>query len=149
MVLAAMTLQIVIGAGFGQALGEIPAWAHPGPPAAPVARLQAEARGGSGGDNPACRAEICQPRVSIPGREQGFDTRGKRTELALAAIDGLGLGTISSIARVANASGIQVDYRPPQLDSQSAGRGGFGKLDVGVRWRLDAWNGPVWATGTR
>ncbi len=149
MLLAAMSLQIVIGAGFGQAPGEIPAWAHPGSPAAPVAQLQAE--GGSRGEseNPACRAEFCQPRVSIPGREQGFDTRGRRTELALAAIDGLRLGAVSSIARAANSSGIQVDYRPPQLDSQSAGRGGFGKLGVGVRWRLDAWNWPVWLGAAR
>jgi hypothetical protein len=139
---AAMALQILIGAGFGHVPGEIPGWARPEALSTPVAQIRAEAR--SGDDNPACRAEFCQPRVSIPGREQGFDTRGKRTELALAAIDRLRLGPVSSVARAANTAGVRVDYQPPQLDSQSSGRGGFGKLNVGLRWRLDAWGEPVW-----
>ena len=143
MVVAVMALQILIGAGLGHAAGEIPGWAHPESLAAPVAQLRAEASTGS--DSPACRAEYCQPRVSIPGREQPIDTRGKRTELALATIDGLRLGTVSTIARVVNASGVQVDYRPPQLEAATGGRGGgLGKLNVGIRWRLDAWSGPVW-----
>lgn len=142
MVLALVTLQIVIGAGLGHAAGEIPVWAQPGSPDAAIAQFPGESR--SGGDNPACRAEFCQPRVSIPGREQEFDTRGKRTELALAFIDRLQIGAISGIARAINTSGVRVDYQPPQLDSGSNERGGYGKLNVGVRWRLDAWSGPVW-----
>ena len=144
---AVAALQMVIGAGLAQAPGEIPVWAQPESPASLVAQFQAEA--GGGGENPACRAEFCQPRVSIPGREQEFDTRGKRTELALAAVEGLQLGAVSSIARMANTSGVQVDYQPALLDSQGAGRGWFGKLNVGVRWRLDAWNGPVWLGAAR
>jgi hypothetical protein len=144
---AVVALQIVIGAGLGHAAGEIPAWAQPGSPAAAIAQLRGEAR--SGGDNPACRAEFCQPRVSIPGREQEFDTRGKRTELALAFIDRLQIGAVSGIARAVNTSGVRVDYQPPQLDSGSNGRGGYGKLNVGVRWRLDAWSGPVWLGASR
>lgn len=143
MVVAVVALQILIGAGLGHSPGEIPGWAHPESLASPVAQLRAEASGGA--DNPACRAEFCQPRVSIPGREQAIDTRGKRTELALAAIDGLRIGTVSTIARAINASGVQVDYRPPQLEAATGGRGGgLGKLNVGIRWRLDAWSGPVW-----
>jgi hypothetical protein len=140
--LAVLAIQLVIGAGLAQAPGEIPAWARPDSLESSVAHLQAEARGG--GENPACRAEFCQPRVSIPGREQEFDTRGKRTELALAFVDGLRIGVVSGIARAVNTSGLLVDYQPPQLDSTSTGRGGLGKLNVGLRWRLDAWNGPVW-----
>jgi len=147
MVVAVVALQIFIGAGLGHAPGEIPGWAHPESLASPVAQLRAEAS--SGTDNPACRAEFCQPRVSIPGREQEFDTRGKRTELALATIDGLRIGVISTLARAVNAAGVQIDYQPGLLDSQNAGRGWFGKLNVGVRWRLDAWNGPVWLGAAR
>jgi len=147
MVIAVIAIQMVIGAGLAQAPGEIPIWAQPDSPSSPVAHLQAEARGG--GENPACRAEFCQPRVSIPGREQAIDTRGKRTELALATIDGLRIGVISTLARAVNAAGVQIDYQPGLLDSQNAGRGWFGKLNVGVRWRLDAWHLPVWAGPTR
>jgi hypothetical protein len=142
MALAAFALQLVFGGGLGHASGDLPAWAHPGVPAPPVAQLVAQ--GPSGSDNPACRAEFCQPRVSIPGQEPRFDTRGKRTEMALAALDRLQLGTLSTLARAANTAGVRVDYLPPQLDSMSSGRGGFGKLAVGVRWRLDAFHGPVW-----
>lgn len=142
MVLAALALQLVIGGGLGHANGDLPAWAHPGPPAAPVAMLVAE--GPTGTDTPACRGEFCQPRVVIPGQEPRYDTRGKRTELALAALDRLQLGTVSTLARAANTVGLRVDYLPPQLDTLSSGRGGFGKLAVGVRWRLDAFHGPVW-----
>ena len=57
---------------------------------------------------------------------------------------------MSSIARVVNATGVQVDYRPPQLEAATGGRGGgLGKLNVGIRWRLDAWSGPVWLGLTR
>ena len=148
MVVAFVALQILIGAGLGHAPGAIPEWAQPESLPGPVAELRAVAT--TGGENPACRAEFCQPRVTIPGREQAIDTRGKRTELALAAIDRLRLGTVSSIARAVNAAGVQVDYRPPQLEAATGGRGGgLGKLNVGLRWRLDAWSGPVWLGGAR
>jgi hypothetical protein len=64
--------------------------------------------------------------------------------MALAAPDRLQHGPLSVLARAANTAGVRVDYLPPQLDSMSSGRGGFGKLAVGVRWRLDAFHGPVW-----
>jgi hypothetical protein len=147
MLLAALAIHLVIGAGIGHAPGELPGWAHPDAPLPPVASLRAERP--SDDTNPACRAEFCQPRVSIPGQEVQFDTRGKRTEMALSAIDRLQLGTVSTVARAANTAGVRVDYLPSQLDSGSNGRGGFGKLAVGFRWRLDAWNGPVWSAASR
>lgn len=147
MLLAALAMHLVIGGGVGHAPGELPGWAHPEPRLAPVAGLWAE--GPSEDTNPACRAEFCQPRVSIPGREVQFDTRGKRTEMALSVIDRLQLGTVSTVARAANTAGVRVDYLPPRFDTGSNGRGGFGKLSVGFRWRLDAWHGPVWAGASR
>ena len=147
MTLAALAMQLVIGGGVGHAPGALPGWAHPDPLASPVAGLRAEAP--SEAANPACRAEFCQPRVSIPGNEPRFDSRGKRTEMALAAVDRLRLGAISTAARAANSAGVRIDYLPAQLDSQSAGRGGFGKLSVGFRWRLDAWHGPTWLDALR
>jgi hypothetical protein len=147
MLLAALAMHLAIGGGVGHAPGELPGWARPDAPLPPVASLRAERP--SEDTNPACRAEFCQPRVSIPGREVQFDTRGKRTEMALAAIDRLQLGTVSTVARAANTAGVRVDYLPSQLDSGSNGRGGFGKLAVGFRWRLDAWNGPVWSAASR
>ncbi len=142
MILAVMALQILTGAGLGHAPGEIPAWAHPDAPGVQVAWVGAQA--GEGGGNPACRAEFCQPRVAIPGRDPSFDTRGKRTELALAAIDHLQIGVVSSVARAIKTSGLQVDIRPSQLETGSVNRGGFGSVNVGVRWRLDAWHTPTW-----
>ncbi len=146
MLLAALALPMVIGAGLGHAPGDVPSWARPDAPLPPIGDLRVET--GGTGDNPACRAEFCQPRVVIPGREQGVDTKGKRTELALAAIDRLRLGPVSSIARAANTAGVRVDYQPPQLDFTGMSRG-IGKLNVGLRWRLDAWHGPVWAGAAR
>jgi hypothetical protein len=145
MVLAAMALHLVIGAGLGHAAGEVPGWARAELLLPPVAGLRAEAPARS--DNPACRAEFCQPRVSIPGSEPRFDARGKRTEIALAALDRLQAGPLSTVARAANRAGVRVDYLPPQLDT--AGRGGLGKLSVGFQWRLDAWHGPIWAGAAR
>ncbi len=144
MAFAALVLHLVIGGSLVRAPGELPAWARHEPPALIGPSLRAEAPDQA--DNPACRAEFCQPRVAIPGRETRLDTRGKRTELALAAVDRLGLGPVSDAARAANAWGLRADWLPPQMDAWSAGRGGFGKLTVGFRWRLDAFHGPSWAS---
>jgi hypothetical protein len=142
MALVAMVFQLVIGGALGNAPGELPGWARPGLLPTPVAELRTES--GSSGASRACIAEFCQPRVAIPGREPEFDTAGKRTELALAVIDGMKIGVVSTIARAVQTAGIQVDYRPAQLESDSNARRGFGRLHVGVRWRLDAWQGPTW-----
>ena len=148
MLVAALALQLLLSGGLGHLPGEVPGWAQPGLPDLAVVRVLAVAP--SDGGNPACRAEFCQPRVSIPGRDTSFDTKGKRTELALAAIDRLQLGAVSTVARAVNTAGVRVDYVPPQIDAWSGGRGGgFGKLAVAVRWRLDAWHGPVWAGAAR
>jgi hypothetical protein len=142
MVLVAMVFELVIGGALAQALGEVPVWARPDLLPMPAAELRAEP--GSSGASRACIAEFCQPRVAIPGREPEFDTAGKRTELALAVIDGMKIGVVSTIARAVQTAGVQVDYRPAQLESDANLRRGFGKLNVGVRWRLDAWHGPTW-----
>jgi hypothetical protein len=143
MTLVALLFELVIGGAMGHApLGELPAWARPDLLPSSVMELRSET--GATGSSPACIAEFCQPRIAIPGREPEFDTAGKRTELALAVIDGMKIGVISTIARAVQTSGLQIDYRPAQLESDSNARHGFGKLNVGVRWRLDAWHGPTW-----
>ncbi len=148
MLAVALALQILLSGGLELPPGELPGWARPEAPALAVLRVHAVAPPDSG--NPACRAEFCQPRVAIPGRDASFDTKGKRTELALAAIDRLRLGALSDVARAASVAGVRVDYVPPQLDAWSGGRGGgLGRLAVGLRWRLDAWHGPVWPDAAR
>lgn len=148
MLAVALSLQILVSGGLALPPGALPAWAHPEAPSLAALRVHAVAPSDAG--NPACLAEFCQPRVAIPGRDASFDTKGKRTELALAAIDRLRLGALSDVARAANAAGVRVDYVPPQIDSWSGGRaGGLGRLAVGLRWRLDAWHGPVWAGAAR
>ena len=144
----ALVFELVIGGAIGHAaLGKLPDWARPDLLPTSVMELRSEA--GATGSSPACIAEFCQPRVAIPGREPEFDTAGKRTELALAVIDGMKIGVVSTIARAIQTAGIQVDYRPAQLESDSNARRGFGKLNVGVRWRLDAWHGPTWLGPSR
>ncbi len=147
MLLAAAAFTLLAGGGLGLARGDLPDWAQASPPDLPVAMLRAQGDRPEGGVA-ACLGEYCQPRVSLPGQQPAFDARGKRTELVLAAIDRMRLGALSSIARAAGTAGVRVDWRPPQLGAiGGGGPGGLGKLDVGFRWRLDAWHGPTWLSG--
>jgi len=94
---------------------------------------------------PACFVDVCQPRVAVPGFEPRFDARSKRTDLAAVALERLDAGMVARVARSIATTGLRLDYAPPQADPAGPGRGGFGRLNVFVRWRLDAWLGPVWA----
>jgi hypothetical protein len=99
---------------------------------------------------PACIGDTCQPRVSVPGFEQRIDMRGKRTELFVAALERMDAGIVATVARSMAVAGVRLEYRPPQLQQALPGRPGAGRLELLVRWRLDAWNDPVWrAPGTR
>ncbi|HQR30399.1 MAG TPA: hypothetical protein PLL32_08310, partial [Anaeromyxobacteraceae bacterium] len=120
MLAVALALQILLSGGLELPPGELPGWARPEAPALAVLRVHAVAPPDSG--NPACRAEFCQPRVAIPGRDASFDTKGKRTELALAAIDRLLLVSLSDVPRAASLARVPVDYVPPHLDAWSGGR---------------------------
>lgn len=155
MLLAALLLQLAFGAGIERTEGELPGWAHPAPPEG-LAALLRTGRGDEGPATPACFAEFCQPRVVIPGKEVPLDTRGKRSEMAIMAIERLGIGPVSAVARVAGTAGLRLDYRPKLLDRMNPGnvnggiasvRGGATTVGLGFRWRLDAWHGPTWLTG--
>jgi hypothetical protein len=132
----AIVLLLVPGGGQPAHPG-MPEWAAAVPPSSIVAALRPVGPGPAGG--PACIGEVCQGAVSLPGASPGQDLSGRRTELALAVIDRMNLGTVSSIARTAAVSGLRVDYRPPQIEALGGGKGGgYGKVKVVLRWRLDA-----------
>jgi hypothetical protein len=123
---------------------EMPEWAAATPPASTLHSVRPMGPRPDGG--PACIGEVCQGAVSLPGANPSYDGAGRRTELALAVIDRMDLGALSSIARTAAVSGLRVDYRPPQLEALGGGKGGgYGKVKVVLRWRLDAFLVPSFA----
>lgn len=94
---------------------------------------------------PSCVADVCQPRVAVPGFEQHISTRGKRTELAVKLLDRARLEPFASVFWFLAASGLRLDYTPPQFENAvDTGRGGWGHVQLLLRWRIDAWNEPVW-----
>ena len=112
------------------------------PPWAPVATSP---RAGPGA--PACSGDVCQPRVAVPGFEPKLTMRGKRTELALALLDHARVEPLATLVWVMAATGLRLDYTPAVLDEGgglSYGHGGWGHLQVLLRWRIDAESAPVW-----
>jgi hypothetical protein len=95
---------------------------------------------------PACIGDTCQPRVSVPGFEPRIDTRGKRTELFVSALERMDAGILATVARSMAVAGVRLEYKPPQLQQAVPGRPGAGRVELLVRWRLDAWHDPVWRT---
>ena len=143
MLLATLALPLLIGAGVVHTDGELPSWAVPSPPAAMLVWFRATPPADPG--SPWCHRGQCLPRIAIPGRDPVPDAKAQRTDLALAAVDRLQIGAVSSIARLATTTGMRVDFVPRKLDASVAGRGrGFGRIGFGLRWRLDAWHGPSW-----
>ena len=120
------------------------AWAAPGAVRPSRAELLVATANAGGTGSPACFADVCQPRVAVPGHEPRYDSRGRRTELALALLDRLDAEPLAGAARTVAATGLRLDWVPPQMDRAAPGHTGFGRVTVLVRWRLDAWSGPVW-----
>lgn len=87
---------------------------------------------------PACAAEVCQPRVAVPGHEPRF--RGGRTDVVLALLSSTPLRPVSALARRMADSNVRVDFSP---NLGGSGDRGWGRLVVTLRWRLDATNAPV------
>jgi hypothetical protein len=140
----AVAVLLVLQGGARPPLGEMPSWAEGTPPASAIASLRPAGPSQDGG--PACIADFCQGAVLLPGSNPAYDTAGRRTELALAMLDRMELGAISSFARTAAVTGLRIDYRPPQIEALGGGRGGgYGKVKVVLRWRLDAFLTPVWS----
>jgi hypothetical protein len=140
----AVAVLLVLQGGAQPARSDMPEWAAALPPPSVVASLRPVGPARDGG--PACIADVCQGAVSLPGSAPVYDVAGRRTELALAMLDRMELGAVSSFARTAAITGLRVDYRPPQIEAFGGGRGGgYGKVKVVVRWRLDAFLTPVWS----
>ncbi len=138
------TVLLVIQGGAQPAGTEMPGWAAATPPASSLATVRPVGPRPDGG--PACIGEVCQGAVSLPGANPSYDGAGRRTELALAVLDRMDLGALSAFARTAAVSGLRVDYRPPQLEALGGGKGGgYGKVKVVLRWRLDAFLVPSFA----
>ncbi len=99
---------------------------------------------------PPCVADVCQPRVTVPGFDQRVSIRGKRTELAVKLLDRARIEPLATAVWLLAATGIRLDYTPPQLESAlDSGHGGWGHVQLLVRWRVDAWNTPVWPVRSR
>lgn len=94
---------------------------------------------------PACSGEVCQPRVAVPGFQPQVSMRGKRTELVLALLDHARIEPLATVVWMIAATGLRVDYTPAIFDQggTSYGHGGWGHLQVLLRWRIDAVNAPV------
>ena len=91
----------------------------------------------------ACVADVCQPRVAIPGREQKFSMSGRRTELALTYLDRLHLEPFATVAWWLVASGVRLDYSLDQSSDPTHGKAARPRFQALLRWHLDALNRPV------
>ncbi|HTP50992.1 MAG TPA: hypothetical protein VMK42_09855 [Anaeromyxobacteraceae bacterium] len=138
MLLWAAAILSVVEAGGGLSSEALLA---PAPPQ--VALVLAEPRSDADGrGSSACYLDVCQPAVALPGQEARFDVRGRRTELALSMLASLNAEPFSGVARSIALAGVRLDYLPPQMDSGP--HTGFGKVNLSVRWRLDAFGEPDW-----
>jgi hypothetical protein len=109
--------------------------------ASPGPAVAIEAIDASAAPSAPCAGEVCAPRVAVPGFEPRFCARGKRAEQVLGFL-GRREGPIASAARAVSASGLRLDWTPPQLAGATARRG-FGELLLVLRFRLDAANARV------
>lgn len=105
----------------------------------------------AGAPPPACSGDVCQPRVAVPGFEPRISLRGKRTELVLALLDHAHVEPLATVVWMMAATGLRLDYTPATFDpgGVSYGHGGWGHLQVLLRWRIDALNAPVWPVRQR
>ncbi|WP_242394611.1 hypothetical protein [Anaeromyxobacter oryzisoli] len=101
-------------------------------------------RSGGVAPPPACVADLCQPRVAVPGYDPRVTIVGRRTELAVKLLDRAHLEPFASFFWFLAATGLRLDYSPPSFDGPNAGRAGWGHAQVLLRWRIDASSAPVW-----
>jgi hypothetical protein len=83
--------------------------------------------------------------VEVPGLSIKV-ARPSRTELVATLLDRTGLEPFATIAWAFVASGLRVDWSPPAFDAgdpAAAVGGGWGRVFVRVRLRLDAMNRPA------
>jgi hypothetical protein len=118
-----------------------PLWDPPGVGA--PASLVGAFTPGAGGRAPVCLADVCQPRVWIPGFTPQFHVPGRRTALALSLLRRTNVGPLASVAGALAAAGLRIDYTPASATTATSGVGDE-RFQVFLRWRLDALNRPVW-----
>jgi hypothetical protein len=97
---------------------------------------------------PPCIGNTCQPRVSIPvpGFETRIDMRGTGAAVIASTLERANAGVLATVARAMATSGVRLEYQPPLGQDALPKHSNLGALSVMVRWRLDAWNGPVFQT---
>jgi hypothetical protein len=91
---------------------------------------------------PPCVADVCQPRVAVPGM-QPILSRPSRTELAVVYLERARFEPLATIGWALVSTGLRLDYTPPVLDGASRAPGGWGSVFLRVKFRLDADNEPV------
>lgn len=90
----------------------------------------------------ACPVDWCQPRVDVPGLDTARGRIG-RTELVATLLDDADLATLASLVWLLARTGLEVDWRPPRLDTSSgASSGGLGSVTLWLKLRMDPWNRP-------
>lgn len=90
-----------------------------------------------------CLAGICQPVVDVPGYEVKF-LPASRTLLFADLLERSHVEPLASIVSVFAVTGLRLDYTPGFVEGASAsGRSRLGSFQLLLRWRLDAWNEPV------
>jgi hypothetical protein len=137
---AMVFLHLAIGGSLGHGAGEMPDWARAEnlPGASVNYRVAAATEAGM----PPCLADICQPRVAVPGYEPHYDPRNRGNGLIVFASQQKQLGAVASMAGLADTLGLRAQYL--QGGALGSGPGGKGMVTVGLRWRLDAWQSPTW-----
>jgi hypothetical protein len=99
---------------------------------------------------PACIGNTCQPRVSIPvpGFEPRIDVRGKGAEFAASTLERMDAGVLATGARVIAVSGLRLEVQPKRGDEYLPARSKLKARQATLMfsWRLDPWNGPLFAT---
>jgi hypothetical protein len=89
-----------------------------------------------------CLVDWCQPAVEVPGLERAH-ARISRSELVAVALDGAGLGPLADLVWVLVGTGVEVDWRPAQLETSGGAPGsGRGSVTLWLKLRVDALGRP-------
>ena len=91
---------------------------------------------------PPCLGDVCQPRVSVPGLSAPI-LRPSRSELAAVYLERAHVEPLATVAWILLASGLRLDYGPPELQGPSQAPSRWGTLFVRLKLRVDADNLPV------
>jgi len=89
-----------------------------------------------------CLVEWCQPAVDVPGLGRA-QTRIARSQLVAVALDSAGLAPLADLVWVLAGTGLEVDWRPAQLETGGGTPGsGRGSVTLWLKLRMDALGRP-------